>query len=219
MYKPGRTISGFTTFFNRVLIILLSAGLIVLVSDPKLAGGGDGNSAPLVSAERVIEFKAVLIFLAAVLLCLNLNIFQFVLFNIWNIESRRYIATKTASGTAKVALDAIQRALSSTARAMPEIARCRLEVHRVGHTRFKVSILYWIRDGRSVINISEKLRLVLKKRFSELVTISPQDRVDFDITLAGIQKPKRKGSEPQRSGVGGLLTDFKGPVYPVEGEN
>ena len=71
-------------------------------------------------------------------------------------------------------------------------------------------------EGSSVINISEKLRLVLKKRFADLVTISPQDRVDFDITLAGIEKAKRHSTGQQKES--GARAPFKGPVYPVEGE-
>ncbi len=218
MYKPGRMIGAFTTFLNRVLIFALSGGLLVLAVAPDLAGTVGGENAPLLSAERVVQFRAVVIAFSLFLLCLNLNIIQFVLFNIWNNEGRRYISSRTASGTARVNLDAIQRSLHALADAMPEIARSRLQVLRTGHTRYKVSVLFWMKDGRNVINISEKLRLLLKKRFSDLVSISPRDRVDFDITLAGIGKG-RKGGRQDRGGADDTQSQFKGPVYPVEGES
>jgi len=216
MFKPGRMIGSFTAFINRILILLLSAGLLVLAVDPDLAGAAGGERGPLLSAERVTQFRVLVVIVGAALICLNLNVIQFILYNIWNNETRRYIQSKTASGTARVSLDAIQRSLMATARAMPEIARCRLNVFRVGHTRYKVGVLFWMREGSSVINISEKLRLVLKKRFADLVTISPQDRVDFDITLAGIEKVKRAAG--RREGASGAPAPFKGPIYPVEGE-
>ena len=216
MYKPGRMISGFTAFINRILILLLSAGLLVLAVDPDLAGTAGGERGPLLSAEKVEQIRVLAVIVGVALVCLNLNVIQFVLYNIWNHETRRYIQSKTASGTARVSLDAIQRSLMATARAMPEIARCRLSVFRVGHTRYKVGVLFWMREGSSVINISEKLRLVLKKRFADLVTISPQDRVDFDITRAGIEKQKRVGG--QKQAAPGTPTPVKGLVYPVEGE-
>lgn len=216
MFKPGRMIGGFTAFVNRVLILLLSAGLIALAVDPDIAGVAGGERGPLISAETVGQFRVLMVIVAVVLIGLNLNVIQFVLFNIWNNETRRYIQSKAAGGTARVSLDAIQRSLMATARSMPEIARCRLNVFRVGHTRYKVGVLFWMNEGSSVINISEKLRLVLKKRFADLVTISPQDRVDFDITLAGIEKAKRHSTGQQEES--GARAPFKGPVYPVEGE-
>ncbi len=215
MFKPGRVIGGFTSFIDRFLILVLSVGLLVLAVDPGLAGTAGEGAAPLVTVETLIRFRVLIIVSAVILLCLNLNIIQFVLFSIWNNENRRYIASKTASGTARVNLDAIQRSLKAAAVAMPEIVKCNLRVYRVGHTRYRVSVLFWMREGRSVINISEKLRLVLKKRFADLVSISPQDRVDFDIVLAGIRKSK-KGSGQERAAD--AMAQFKGPVYPVEGE-
>lgn len=217
MFKPARMISGFTIFVNRILILALSVGMVVLAVDPNLAGVSGGEPAPLITAEKAERFRVMMAVLAAVLLALNLNIVQFFLYNIWNSESRRYIASKTASGTARVSLDAIQRSLMASANAMPEIARCRLEVYRIGHTRYKVSCLFWMLEGRSVINISEKLRLVLKKQFSDLVSISPQDRVDFDITLAGMLKQKKPAGGPQKGAA--VQAPFQGPVYPVEGES
>ncbi len=219
MFKPGRMISGFTVFLNRVLILLLSAALVALVIDPSLFNVTGGDSPAFLSEEWLVRYRVLLIVVSAVLICLNLNVIQFIIFNLWNAEGKRYIASKTASGTARVSLDAIQRSLTNTAIALPEIAKCRLNVLRTGHTRYKVNVLFWMREGRSVINISEKLRLVLKKRFADLVTVSPQDKIDFDITLAGIQKTKKGGSTEYAGSVAGRPADFKGPVYPVEGES
>ncbi len=219
MFKPGRMISGFTVFLNRVLILLLSAALLALVIDPSLFNAADGDGPAFFSEEWLVRYRVLLIVVSAFLICLNLNVIQFIMYNLWNAEGKRYISSKTASGTARVSLDAIQRSLTNTAVAMPEIARCRLNVLRTGHTRYKVTVLFWMREGRSVINISEKLRLVLKKKFADLVTVSPQDRIDFDITLSGIQKTKKGGGAVYADSVGGRPADFKGPVYPVEGEN
>ncbi len=217
MTKSGRVISSLTGLFNRVLALAIAAGAATLAVSPELAGVAGGDNPPLVSVETVERFRIVIAVLAVLILCLNLNVIQFVLFNVWNSESRRYISSKGASGTARVSLDAIQRSLVAVARSLSEIAKVKLEVYRTGHTRFKVEVMFWMREGPNVINISEKLRLVLKKRFAEIVSISPQDRVDFDITLAGIHKLRPLiRSEGRGSDVS--PGQFKGPVYPVEGD-
>ncbi len=224
MFKSGRVIGGFTGFVNRFLILILSAICVTLAVKPELAGVANiaqdaEGTAPLLCAETVEKYRFLIAAAALVLFILNLNVVQFIFFNIWNNDSRRYIASKTASGTARVSLDAIQRSLLATANAMPEIARCRLEAYRIGHKQYKVEVFFWMIEGQAVTNVSEKLRLVLKKRFSDLVSISPQDRVDFDITLAGIQKHKKITGPARGEGVG-LAGRFQGrPVYPVDEES
>lgn len=217
MSKSGRVISGLTGLLNRVLALAIAAGAVTLAVSPELAGVAGGDHPPLVSVETVKKFRVLIAVVGILILSLNLNVVQFVLFNVWNSDTRRYISSKGASGTARVSLDAIQRSLVAVARSMSEIARVRLEVYRTGHTRYKVEVMFWMREGPNVINISEKLRLVLKKRFAEIVSISPQDRVDFDITLAGIHRTRPQTGTSAHA-PDGSPGQFKGPVYPVEGE-
>jgi hypothetical protein len=215
-------ISAFTGFLNRILSVVLAVFFILLVLKPGLfgAGGAEGGDPDLLS--RLLEHQVLLILAAAVLLVLNLHVLQFATYILWNSQVRRYIASKTTSGTARVSLDALERALNAAAQDMPEVSRCRLRVYRTAAKRYKVDVHFWIPDTENVINISEKLRLVLKKRFSELVSIEPDDRVFFEISLAGIKGRTRSrgysSSGPPRDGIDASRGHFKGPIYPVDGD-
>ena len=222
MFRSGRMISAFTGFLNRILSVAIAVFLILLVLKPDLfnlaSAEGEGSGA----FSGLLDHKVLLILAAAVLLVLNLNVVQFATYILWNSQVRRYIASKTTSGTARVSLDALERALNAAAQDMPEVSKCRRRVYRTAAKRYKVDVHFWIPDTENVINISEKLRLVLKKRFSELVSIEPDDRVFFEISLAGIRGRTRSrgysASGPPRDGIDASRGHFKGPIYPVDGD-
>ena len=95
-----------------------------------------------------------------------------------------------------------------------------MSVLRVGRNRFRVHVRYLVRNARDAAGAAEHLRIVLKKRFAELVALDPGDRVDFDLDLAGIVRFDPPSPEPKRLAPPALRTPdrFEGPVYPVEGE-
>jgi hypothetical protein len=218
MYQWGRILSILTGILNRILILGLSLFLLILLVNPELLPGQEGGL-PL---DLLIEYKSLLALGAIVLLVLNLNILQFILHTLWNSDVRRYISSKTTSGTARVSLDAIEKSLQTAAHDVPEVELCKLRVYRIGAKRYKVEVRFWIPDDCNALNINEKLRLILKKRFAELVAVEPDERVFFEINLAGFKG--RRGPRP--AGAGGPPRDaidpskrqFKGPVYPVDGE-
>ncbi len=222
MFRSGRFVWALTGILNRFMSLLVAVLILLMVVKPSLLGlaGGEENRGPLLDFYGQHKFYFVLG--AIVLLVLNLNIIQFILYTMWNSQVRRYISSKTTSGTARVSLDALERSLGAAAHGVPEVSRCRLKVYRTGAKRYKVEVHFWIPDEVNVINISEKLRLILKKRFTELVSVEPDDRVFFEISLAGIKGRKRMGpfsaAGPPKDGIDTSGGQFKGPVYPVDGD-
>lgn len=194
-----------TRILNRVLVLACAA---VALFD--LMRSGDVRSlAAALDWCRVHPNAAVAV--AAALLVLNLDVIQFLCYSIANAPSRAYIESRTQGGGTRVALSALKKALQETARQVSDVSRCKVDVSRVGMRRFRVRIRYWVADAAQVVHAAEHLRLVLKKRFSELVVLDPRDRVEFDLDLRGIKgsrkRPRKQLPAPKES--------FQGPVYPV----
>lgn len=206
MSATWRFFSGLTSIVNRLVVL----GLAAIVASELLLQ--DGLPTIDRGLELVSTHKDIAVALAAVLLILNLNLVQFVLFCLANTTSSAYIHSRTVGGNSRVALAAVKKALKSTARQVPEISRSRIRVERLGRNRYRVHIRYWVADVIHAGSAAEHLRLVLKKRFSELVVLDPKDRVEFDLDLAGIVSrtvlANKKLAAPSDS--------FHGPVYPVD---
>ena len=222
MFRSGRILGAVTAAVNRILCIALAVLLLVVVVKPELLSGSEHKSIDELVAEFIARYEIALAAAGLVLLVLNLSVIQFLLFLFWNSEVRRYISSKTSGGKARVSLDAIERTLATTARNVPEVSKCRLRVYRIGAKRYKVEVLFWIPDDCNVLNITEKLRLILKKRFAQLVTVEADERVFFEISLAGIRRRRRRilphmAGGPPRDGID-ARGQFKGPVYPVDGD-
>ncbi len=213
MEATWRLLAFLTNLVNRVIVLGLAGAIVVdLVRDEShVLASGVG----IVLREPVFALVAV-----SLLVVLNLNVVQFSIDSLRRTPARAFITSHTPGGRSRVAISAIQRALRATAAQVPEIARAKLSVLRVGRNRLRVHVRYLVRDVRNAGTAAEHLRLVLKKRFAELVILDPKDRVDFDLDLAGIVKvdgapePKRLPAPPD------VVTreSFHGPVYPVEGE-
>lgn len=220
-----RFFSGLTNVLNRIVVLAIS---LMACFDLFMVLNSKGfvltTSAALMNwIERNPEVS---VSVALLLVILNLNILQFVLFTMVNAPGRAYIESKSTGGQSRVSLRAIQNALAATALAVPDIARSRIRVLKLGTNRYRVHIRYWVRNVASAGDAAEHLRLILKKRFSDLVVLDPKDRVEFDLDLAGIEglvlKPSGRRELPRPSDrVTDRPTDssFKGPIYPVEGDN
>lgn len=218
MDATWRFVSLFTAILNRLLALGLAGTLIYdLVREPPA-----GEQALLVRAlEFVLAQPVPSLVVASVLVVLNLNVVQFSLYSLAQTPARAFITSRAPGGTTRVALSAIQRALRATANQVPEIARAKVRVRRLGRNRFQVHVRYLVRDVRNAGTAAEHLRLVLKKRFSELVVLDPKDRVDFDLDLSGIVRVDGAPVEPKKlQAPPDVLApeSFKGPVYPVESE-
>lgn len=209
MSATWRFLSVLTTVVNRALALGVAAALLYDLLR------GDGLPTVARAVDWVAAHPDLAVGIAAGLAVLNLSLLQFVLFSIANASSRSYIHSRTVGGNSRVALAAVQKALKSTARQVPEISRSRIRVERMGRNRYRVHIRYWVADVVNAGSAAEHLRLVLKKRFSELVVLDPRDRVEFDLDLAGIVsrtvlQRKKLAAPPGRDG------SFQGPVYPVD---
>ncbi|MFH0944274.1 MAG: hypothetical protein V2A76_03675 [Planctomycetota bacterium] len=218
MSASWRVLSILTAVVNRVLVLALAAVVIfelVRQGDPETPG-------PLVWAADWIRGEPMLAITAATaLVILNLNVVQVSLYSLSNSPDAAFITSQTKGGRSRIALSAIQRALRVSAAQIVEIARVRIRVSRVGKHRFRVHVRYRVRDVIYASTAAERLRLVLKKRFSELVILDPKDQVEFDLDLAGIVRGGRRPPAPKKLQAppdvdGG--ESFRGPVYPVEGE-
>ena len=220
MFRSGRMIGHLTGLVNRIVSLAVAVLIVTAVLKPSLFGFCPGTGEARGIVPFLYRHRFCFLPVAVVLLVLDLNLLQFLAYMAWNSREKRFIPSRTTSGSARVSLDALERSLQAAARGVPEISRCRLRVFRVGARRYKVEVQFWIPEAVNVVNISEKLRLVLKKRFSELVSVEPGDQVFFEITLAGIRR--RKGAAPFRGDGGRSGPDrrlpFTGPVYPVEGD-
>jgi len=218
MDATWRFVSIFTAVFNRLLVLGLAGTLIydMVQEAPPGEPGLLATGLALVLGQPITALVV-----AAVLVVLNLNVVQFSLYSFSQTPARAFITSRAPGGTTRIALSAVQRALRATANQVPEIARAKVRVKRVGRSRFQVHVRYHVRDVSDAGTAAEHLRLVLKKRFSELVVLDPKDRVDFDLDMAGIKKVDGAVPEPMKlqAPPDVMSTEsFKGPVYPVESE-
>jgi hypothetical protein len=222
MLRWGRFFSLITGFLNRVIALLLGAFVLVLMVRPEFFVKADAEGGRSLPVDFLLEHKTAIALAAILYLLLNLNVIQMLLYSLWNTDVRRYITSKSEHGTTRVSLDAVERSLVMATREIPEIEKTKLRVYRIGAKRYKVEVRFWIPAGCNALNINEKLRLVLKKRFAELVSMEPDERVFFEINLAGFKGQMSKVTYspggPPRDAIDTSKDQFKGPIYPVEGE-
>lgn len=218
MSASWRIFSILTAVVNRVLVLALAAALIfelVRRGDPETPGA-------LARVQDWVQGEPMLaITIATALVILNLNVVQFSLYSLSNSPDAAFITSQTKGGRSRIALSAIQRALRVSAAQIAEISRVRIRVSRVGKHRFRVHVRYRVRDVVYASTAAQHLRLVLKKRFSELVILDPKDQVEFDLDLAGIVRAGRMPAAPKKlQAPPDVVGDesFQGPIYPVEGE-
>jgi len=221
VYALWRSISLLTTILNRLLVLAVGAALL----HDFLFGatlGSVSSSWFAIALQWCADHRRVAIGCGIGLVLLNLNVVQFLLFTLVNRPGRAFIESKTPGGQSRIALGAIQSALAATALQVPEISRSRIRVLKLGANRYRVHIRYFVRNVAEAGNAAEHLRLVLKKRFSDLVVLDPKDRVEFDLDLAGIDGLRTR--LPARRELAKPTEDprdpsFKGPIYPVDGES
>ncbi len=225
----GRSLALIAGLANRLLIVPLAVAALWLVfRDPPAIVASHvpaGVTAVIDSLKSLVrDWPRVACISAAALLLLNLR-FLLVLFP--SVRRRRFIHSHATTGESRVALSAIRKALKATARQVPEVTRARIRVLAVGRRRYRVHVGFRVRDVASAGSAAEHLRILLKRRFSELVLLDPRDRVDFDFDLEGIDRVDAKRDEqkrlpPPRDGQTASPESFpeafKGPVYPVGGE-
>ena len=210
MNTAWRTVSILTAMLNRVIVLAVAA----VLGYELLSSGEEGIVGRVVDWIKAHPDVSLALLIALVLL--NLGIIQFLIYAAANAPKKAYILSRTPGGTSRVALSAVQAALQNTASQVPEIAKPKIRVERTGRNRYRIHIRYLVKDVVQAGNAAEHLRLVLKKRFSDLVVLDPKDRVEFDLDLAGLVKQTQKAQE--KLPAPGDSSSFHGPVYPVDSE-
>ena len=120
-----------------------------------------------------------------------------------------------AGGGVRVAIEAIRNELKAAAEELPEVTRCRVSIVRPGPKRVKIHAAYNAREGSNILEISDKLRRVLRERFQEMVPLGEGARVEVEIVFESFagKAPKKSGEEEEK---GLEPPPFTGPRYPVD---
>src|SRR5262245_17557055 len=206
--RPSDVITGMVELANRLLVLVGAAAAIVYLTRPQLVDD-------LVKAEWIQRYKQPILYAAIALIVLNL--LPLLQVSLRRRSSSGYMLSRSPGGHARVSVNALRRSLSAAAQSVPDIARTRLFVHRLGAHHFKVVALYWIPEGENAITLGERLRLVLKRRLGELVALGPKDRVEIEVDLAGMYKRAAQVESAKAEPAPRTQRDFHGPVYPVDG--
>lgn len=128
---------------------------------------------------------------------------------------RTYVLSESPSGQVKVAREALESGLRSAGESLAEITRLRVQVDCGQPKRIAVQVVFQCAEGTSNLNASQRLRQVLKERFSDMVQLGSGNRVDFELEFQGFfGKLGKKGdrqpaAEPEPA-------PFTGPQYPIE---
>jgi hypothetical protein len=129
-------------------------------------------------------------------------------------EGSQYLLSKTAEGTARISLRAVQASLLRRAREAEEVIGVRLVLHRPVEKRLRVEVSYTTTEDRNAIQVSEALRRTLRERFGELVQPEEGFEVEFDVKVEGFVPGTAPASEPAAPGE--EREPFTGPRYPVD---
>ena len=153
--------------------------------------------------------------LVVALVLFVLNVLRLLYFRRGGGENEDYILSHSgAGGGVRVAIEAIRNELRTAAEELPEVTRCRIAVMRPGPKRVKIHASYNAREGSNILELSERLRRVLRERFQEMVPLGEGARVEVEIdfeSFAG-KAPKKSEDEGEKPPE---PPPFTGPRYPV----
>jgi hypothetical protein len=129
-------------------------------------------------------------------------------------EGSQYLLSRTAEGTARISLRAVQASLLRRAREAEEVIGVKLVLRRPVEKKLRVEVSYTTTEDRNAIQVSEKLRKLLRDRFGELVQPEDDFEVEFDVKVEGFvpgtaPMGDKKDMEEERE-------PFTGPRYPVD---
>ena len=126
-----------------------------------------------------------------------------------------HIVSESASGQVKVAREALESGLRNAGEALPEITRLRVQVDCAQPRRIVVMSVFQCAEGASNLNASQRLRQVLRERFTDMVQLADGNRVEFELEFQGFfGKLAKKGDksaafEPEPPPI-------TGPKYPID---
>lgn len=147
---------------------------------------------------------------------LGLNVVWVVLFlrELLQGEGSQYLLSRTAEGTARISLRAVQASLLRRAREAEEVIGVKVVLRRPEEKKLRVEVSYTTTEDRNAIKVSEALRRVLRERFGELVQPEDDFEVEFDVKVEGFVPGTAPAGEPRETEV--EQEPFTGPRYPVD---
>ena len=95
------------------------------------------------------------------------------------------LTSHTDNGTVQVSREAIVAALRSAGEAMDEVSRVRVQVTNPAKRRTLIVAQYLAPEGVPILDLSAKLRTVLRERFLGMVQLEKESRLDIEITFEG----------------------------------
>ncbi|PIE22196.1 MAG: hypothetical protein CSA62_13460 [Planctomycetota bacterium] len=135
------------------------------------------------------------------------------------------LTSRAANGSVQVSREAIVAALRSAGEALDEVSRVRVQVSNPGKRRILIVAQYLAREGVPILDLSGKLRTVLRERFLGMVQLEKEARLDIEITFEGfhgkLRSPqpdaqKERAEEADATGEGPAVHPFTGPRYPID---
>jgi hypothetical protein len=129
-------------------------------------------------------------------------------------EGSQYLLSRTAEGTARISLRAVQASLLRRAREAEEVIGVKVVLRRPVEKKLRVEVSYTTTEDRNAIKVSEALRRVLRERFGELVQPEDDFEVEFDVKVEGFVPGTAPAGEPREKEV--EQEPFTGPRYPVD---
>ncbi len=146
-----------------------------------------------------------------------LNLLRLYVFRRGSGENEDYILSHGgAGGGVRVAVEAIRNELKAAAEQLPEVTRCKISIMRPGPKRVKIHAAYNAREGSNILEISEKLRKVLREKFQEMVPLGEGARVEVEIDFESFAGKAPKKADREEEGAGPEPPPFTGPKYPVD---
>ncbi len=129
-------------------------------------------------------------------------------------EGSQYLLSRTAEGTARISLRAVQASLLRRAREAEEVIGVKLVLRRPVENKLRVEVSYTTTEDRNAIKVSEALRKTLRERFGELVQPEDDFEVEYDVKVEGfVPGTAPAGEPPEREDE---QEPFTGPRYPVD---
>ncbi len=129
-------------------------------------------------------------------------------------EGSQYLLSRSAEGTARISLRAVQASLLRRAREAEEVIGVKLVLRRPAEKKLRVEVSYTTTEDRNAIKVSEALRESLRERFEELVQPEDDFEVEFDVKVEGFVPGTAPLAEVKEKDV--EEEPFTGPRYPVD---
>jgi hypothetical protein len=130
-----------------------------------------------------------------------------------------FLLSHGREGQVRIAREAIESSLKVAGEKVREIARVRVQVGLVAPRRVELRAYFLLQEGTRIMDVSARLRTVLRERFAEMVSLEHGSQVECVLEFEGFAtRPARKG-EDQKNPAATTASEpppFTGPRYPID---